>query len=58
MTSKEILYVEDALEHEQYFKTKCSEITSQIQDSELKNTVQSSIQKHNQIFNSFLDLLN
>lgn len=58
MTSKEILYVEDALEHEQYFKTKCNEITSQIQDSELKNTVQSSIQKHNQIFNSFLDLLN
>lgn len=58
MTSKEILYVEDALDHEQYFKTKCSEITSQIQDSELKNTVQASIQKHNQIFNSFLDLLN
>lgn len=58
MTSKEILYVEDALEHEQYFKTKCNEITSQIQDSELKNTVQCSIQKHNQIFNSFLDLLN
>lgn len=58
MTSKEILYVEDALDHEQYFKTKCNEITSQIQDSELKNTVQSSIQKHNQIFNSFLDLLN
>ena len=26
MTSKELLYVEDALGHEQYFQTKCNEI--------------------------------
>lgn len=57
MTSKEILYVEDALDHEQYFKTKCNEMVNQIQDAELKNTIQCSIQKHDQIFNSFLDLL-
>ena len=57
MTSKELLYVEDALGHEQYFQTKCSEIASNIQDAELKNTVQTMQGKHQQIFNSFLNLL-
>ena len=58
MTSKELLYVEDALGHEQYFKTKCSEAQQQLQDSELKNTISDMQQKHQQIFNSFMDLLN
>ena len=57
MTSKELLYVEDALGHEQYFQTKCNEIIGSIQDSELKNTVQTMQGKHQQIFNSFLNLL-
>lgn len=57
MTSKEMLYVEDALDHEQYLKTKCNEIVGQIQDQQLKSTIQCSIDKHNQIFNSFMDLL-
>ncbi|MBR1763238.1 MAG: hypothetical protein IJ731_07740 [Eubacterium sp.] len=57
MTSKELLYVEDALGHEQYFQTKCNEIISNIQDNELKNTVQTMTGKHQQIFNSFLNLL-
>ena len=57
MTSKELLYVEDALGHEQYFQTKCNEITANIQDAELRNTVQTMTGKHQQIFNSFLNLL-
>ena len=57
MTSKELLYVEDALGHEQYFQTKCNEIVQNIQDGELKNTVQTMTGKHQQIFNSFLNLL-
>ena len=57
MTSKELLYVEDALGHEQYFQTKCNEITSKIQDAELKNTVNEMTGRHQQIFNSFLNLL-
>ena len=36
MTSKELLYVEDALGHEKYFNTQCSETISRIQDSELR----------------------
>ncbi len=58
MTSKELLYVEDALGHEQYFQTKCSEAQQQLQDSTLKNTVSDMQQKHQQIFNSFMNLLN
>ena len=58
MTSKELLYVEDALGHEQYFQTKFNEAASQIQDSQLKNTVSDMQVKHKQIFDSFLSLLN
>ena len=58
MTSKELLYVEDALEHEQYFQTRCSEITEQLQDAKLKNSALDMQQKHQQIFSSFLNLLN
>ena len=33
MSPKELLYVEDALGHEQYFQTKCKETANQIQDA-------------------------
>ena len=57
MTAKELLYVEDALGHEQYFQTKCQETANQIQDAELKACVEQMVQKHNQIFQSFYGLL-
>ena len=57
MTSKELLYVEDALGHEQYFQTQCKETASQIQDTELKACIQQMEQKHQQIFESFYGLL-
>ena len=34
MTSKELMYVEDALGHEQYFQTQFQEISNQIQPQE------------------------
>ena len=58
MTSKELLYVEDALGHEQYFQTKCNEVITNISDGELKQSVQNMATKHQQIFNSFYSLLN
>jgi hypothetical protein len=58
MTSKELIYVEDALGHEQYFQTKCTEVASNLQDGELKNTVQNMQKTHQQIFNSFMNELN
>ncbi len=57
MTSKELLYIEDALGHEQYFQTKCQQTVSQLQDAELKICVQQMQQKHQQIFQSFYGLL-
>lgn len=35
MTTKELLYIEDALGHEKYFMSKCKETAAQIQDPEL-----------------------
>lgn len=57
MTAKELLYVEDALGHEQYFQTKCNETVNQIQDAELKTCVQDMLTKHQQLFQSFYGLL-
>ncbi len=57
MTTKELLYVEDALGHAQYFQTKCSEAAGALQDAELKTYVQQMAQKHQQIFQSFYGLL-
>ena len=57
MTSKELLYVEDALGHEKYFQTKCQEAAGQLQDADLKTCVEQMCQKHQQLFQSFYNLL-
>ena len=57
MTSKELLYVEDALGHAKYFQTKCRETSAQIKDAELKNYVEQLGEKHRQIYGSFYGLL-
>ena len=57
MTEKELLYVEDALGHEQYFQTQCLDIAGRMQDGELRNFAQQMEQKHSEIFSSFLGLL-
>ena len=46
MTSKELFYIEDALGHEQYFKTQFSETVSRIQDSELRSFAQDIQRQH------------
>ncbi len=57
MTSKELLYVEDALGHEKYFQAKCKETAGQLQDAQLKAFVEQMAQKHQQLFQSFYSLL-
>ncbi len=57
MTTKELLYVEDALGHEKYFQTVCKEIKSQIQDADLKACIEQITQKHHQFFQNFYGLL-
>ncbi len=57
MTDKELLYLEDALEHEQYFQTKFNETASKIKDGELKNSVEDIKNKHQQIYQNLFTLL-
>ncbi len=57
MTNKELLYIEDALGHENIMKT-CSKTTaSQLKDVNLSTYMGELEQKHTQIFNKFLNLL-
>ena len=57
MTSKELLYVEDALGHEQ-FKQKCTmDSSNQIQDQNLANYLKELNRTHTNLFNKFLNLL-
>ena len=57
MTGQDLMYIEDALGHEQYFQTKCRETASQVKDPDLKTCIQQMEQKHQQIFQSFYGLL-
>ena len=57
MTEKELLYVQDALGHEQYFQTQCRETSEKIKDPELKRCIEYMASKHREIFNSFYGLL-
>ncbi|MCM1285827.1 MAG: hypothetical protein NC213_05365 [Acetobacter sp.] len=57
MTTKELLYIEDALGHEQYFQTKCCEVEQHIQDQELKSAIEQMKSKHQQIYQNFYTLL-
>ena len=57
MTEKELLYVEDALGHEKFFQSKCQEAMSQMQDPELRACVAEMEKKHQQLFQSFYNLL-
>ena len=57
MTPKELLYIEDALGHEQYFQIQCKQIAAQLQDAELKTCVTQMAEKHRQIFQSMYGLL-
>ena len=57
MTTKELLYVEDALGHEQFFETNCRALASRIQDPELKSYVNHLVEQHRQTFQTFYGLL-
>ena len=49
MTTKELLYIEDALGHAQFFQTKCQETANKIQDQELRACVEQMAQKHHSL---------
>ena len=57
MTGKELLYIEDALDHEQHFRARCREVAAQVQAQDLKNFVMQMEQQHAKLFQNFYNLL-
>ena len=57
MSPKELLYIEDALGHEQFLKQQCQEASQNLQDATLKSYAQHLMNKHQDIFNQFYDLI-
>jgi len=57
MTSKELLYVEDALGHEKFMQTCSCETSKQLSDVELSNYVKQLETTHTNLLNKFLNLL-
>lgn len=57
MSSKELLYLEDALGHEKFLKTQCQQAVQALTDPELKTYVQQLMNKHQQLFNQFYQLV-
>ena len=57
MTSKELLYVEDALGHECYMKTCAPKTANDLKDINLSNYMNELAQEHTDLFNKFLKLL-
>lgn len=57
MTNKELLYVDDALGHEKFMKTCATNATSQLTDPTLSSYMNQLVDKHNEIYQKFYNLL-
>lgn len=57
MTNKELLYVEDALGHENFMKSCSKKTSAQISDNVLATYIGELEQKHTELFNKFFNLL-
>ena len=57
MSEKELLYLEDALTHEQFLQQQCTECASKLSDPELKNFVSGLAASHGELFKSFYNAL-
>lgn len=57
MSPKELIYLEDALGHEEFLKTQCEQAAQALMDPELKNYVKQLVNTHNQLFQKFYGLV-
>ncbi len=57
MTSKELLYVQDALGHEKFLKCESKHVAGNIANEELSSYIGDLEKKHEEIFVKFLNLL-
>ena len=52
------MYIEDALGHEQFLQTQCTECANQLQDTDLKSYATQLAQQHQKTYQQLLSLLN
>ena len=57
MSPKELLYLDDALGHEQFLIAQCGEAESSLNDPQLKQCVRQLQNAHQQIFNRLMALV-
>ena len=57
MTTKELLYVDDALAHAQLLATQFDNAASHLQDASLRVQVQQMANRHRQIYKQFYNLM-
>ncbi len=57
MTEKELLYVEDAVNHELYMIQLCTDIMDCLTDEELVKNVKKMKTKHESLLKKFLEIL-
>ena len=57
MSPKELLYLEDALGHEQFLKTQCQQAAQALQNLQLKQCVSQLEEKHAQLFQKLYGLM-
>ena len=57
MSPKELLYVEDALNHAKFLENQCNTAANQVTDPTLKQSLRTMAEKHRQTFSSFYSLV-
>ncbi len=58
MSPKELLYIEDALDHLTENKKCCANFAGEVQDASLRTLLQDVTEKETKLFNQFYSLLN
>ena len=57
MSSKEMLYLEDALGHEKFLKTQCQQAMDALTDPELKSFAGQMMTRHQELFAQLYQLV-
>ncbi len=57
MTSKELLYLDDALSHAQFLANQCRNAANTLQDPALRLQAQQMADRHNQLYQKFYNLM-
>ncbi|MCI5847852.1 MAG: hypothetical protein SOZ54_00075 [Candidatus Limiplasma sp.] len=57
MSPKELLYIEDALDHETFLQSQCRQAAQALQNPELKNYVTQLANQHQQLFQRLYQLV-